>query len=107
MKRLKQHKIFRYDMGDGYIMEVEEDKDDPVCGLIWHFWITKERSGIKSAMFGWPADQTQAYIDPHVYTRAEAVELAAENFESYIEVYEAEIEAIENYEPEGVVSCKP
>lgn len=101
MKKLRQRKVERYDMENGYIMEVEEDKNDPVCGLIWHFWITEERSGVKSYMFGTPADQTKAFV-PHIVTKKEAIETAAAVFEDYIDLYEADVEAIECYEREEV-----
>ncbi len=97
MKKMTPVKVERFDMENGYIMEVVEDKNDPVCGLIWHFWITEERSGIKSYMFGTPADQSRAVV-PHTVTKKEAIETASEVFEDYIECYQADVEAIECYE---------
>lgn len=86
----KKVEIERYFYRD-YIMEVEEFTNK-WGETQFDFWLQKENYGVKSYMFGWLADQTKATIDPHVYTRSEAIALALCNIDDYIDIYREEYE---------------
>lgn len=98
-------KVERYYIND-FIVEVEE-KDDPVGGHMFDFWITKEKSGMKSYALGMPTNQTQAYINPKVYSKDEILEMIFSNIQEHATFFEDEVDRLEEaWEAWGERMCK-
>lgn len=84
--------IERYDLENGYILEVWEEQTKR--GLMFDFWLQQTGTAYKLNMFGWPADQTQAN-EPRVFSKEDAIQLALANIDEYIKMYAQDIEESE------------
>ena len=95
---------FMYTMLDKeYIVEAETKYNDFYNGDLYEFFLHRVGCGMKSHIFGFPADQTKAKIDPKYYTLEDALELVESNLFDNILFYEKEINCLEgmDYEAES------
>lgn len=102
-KEIREAKVrkFQYTVLDKeYIVEVEKRYSDAINGDMYEFYLHRVGYGIKSHIIGFPADQTKAKINPKYYSLEEALEIVEDNLMGDINMYEDEMEYLENRDME-------
>lgn len=79
-----------------YIVEAETHYEDVINGDMHEFYLHRVGYGLKTHIIGMPFDQTKAKINPRTYTLEEALELVECQLMDYINMYEEDIEYLED-----------
>lgn len=102
MLKGKNIKVKRFNIRDGYFVEVEETKDS------YEVWIGKEEAGLKNYMFGLPKKEVNQYafdfygVDMTTNdTYGCALDIIEDNIEEYISIFEDDREALEDARENG------
>lgn len=102
-KEIREAKVrkFQYTvLNKEYIVEAETLNKGCVYGEVHEFYLHRVGCGFKSHIIGFPADQTKAKINPKYYTLEEALEIVEDNLMEDINMYEDELEYLENRDME-------
>ena len=106
LEEIKHEKVTieRYYVGD-HVIEVEK-KNDYRGRELYEFWICGNGYGMKAHHIGWYTDQTQAKIDPKVYTKEEVLDLILNQIGEGIDFYDEEMDTIEEAFCEKMSGCE-